>query len=166
LIWRKIPLTQILRVVIGLGRPRAAITAVRNPIWRSEMPLIRALFAGLVAVILLGSVPVAAAEWKEFKADEFAAAQEDGKPILVDVFAAWCSVCRAQNPILTRLTREPKYKDLVVFKVDFDAQKDVARSFNVQRQSTLIVFKGDEELDRSVGDTSQLSIEGLLDKTL
>jgi thioredoxin 1 len=130
------------------------------------MPLIRALFAGLVAVILLGSVPVAASEWKEFKADEFAAAQEDGKPILVDVFAAWCSVCRAQNPILTRLTREPKYKDLVVFKVDFDAQKDVARSFNVQRQSTLIVFKGDEELDRSVGDTSQLSIEGLLDKTL
>jgi len=130
------------------------------------MPLIRALFAGLVAVILVGSVSASAAEWKAFTADEFAAAQDAGKPILVDVFAPWCSVCRAQNPILTKLTREPKYKDLVVLKVNYDDQKDVVRSFNVQRQSTLIVFKGKDEVDRSVGDTSALSIEGLLDKTL
>ncbi len=34
------------------------------------------------------------------------------------------------------------------------------------RQSTLIVFKGGKELDRSAGDTSQISIEGMLDKTL
>jgi thioredoxin 1 len=130
------------------------------------MTLYRAFFAGLVALALLGSVPASAAEWKKFTADEFAAAKADGKPILVDVFAPWCSVCRAQNPILTKLTREPKYKDLVVFKVDFDNQKDVVRSFNVQRQSTLIVFKGGKEIDRSLGDTSALSIEGLLDKTL
>jgi thioredoxin 1 len=130
------------------------------------MPLFRALFAGLVALVLVGSMPASAAEWKDFTADEFAAAQEAGKPILVDVFAPWCPVCRAQNPILTKLTREPKYKDLVVFKVDFDNQKDVVRSFNVQRQSTLIVFKGKDEIDRSLGDTSALSIEGLLDKTL
>lgn len=127
---------------------------------------IRAVLAGVIAVVLLSTWPATAAEWKDFKADEFTAAQAEGRPILVDVFAAWCSVCRAQNPILTKLTREPKYKDLVVFKVDYDAQKDVVRSFNVQRQSTLIVFKGDKELDRSVGDTSVLSIEGLLDKAL
>jgi len=130
------------------------------------MTLFRAFFAGLVAVMLLGSVPASAAEWKTFTADEFAAAQEAEKPILVDVFAAWCPVCRAQNPILTKLIREPKYKNLVAFKVDFDNQKDALRRFNVQRQSTLIVFKGKDELDRSVGDTSEQSIEGLLDKTL
>jgi thioredoxin 1 len=130
------------------------------------MSLFRAFFAGLVAVMLLGSLPAAAAEWKDFTADEFAAAQEAGKPILVDVFAPWCPVCRAQNPILTKLIREPKYKNLVAFRVDFDNQKDALRQFNVQRQSTLIVFKGKDELDRSVGDTSGQSIEGLLDKTL
>jgi len=130
------------------------------------MTLFRAFFAGLVAVMLLGSVPASAAEWKNFTADEFATAQKAGKPILVDVFAAWCPVCRAQNPILTKLIREPKYKNLVAFKVDFDNQKDALRQFNVQRQSTLIVFKGKDELDRSVGDTSEQSIEGLLDKTL
>lgn len=75
-------------------------------------------------------------------------------------------MCRAQNPVLVQLTREPKYKDLVVFKVDFDKQKDVARALNAQMQSTLIVYRGKTELGRSVGDTSEFSIEGLLDKTL
>jgi len=130
------------------------------------MTLIRTLLAGLVAIVLLGSVPASAAEWKEFTPEALAAAKADGKPILVDVFAAWCPTCRAQNPILVQLTREPKYKDLVVLKADFDAQKADLRALNVQRQSTLIVFKGDKELDRSVGDTSPLSIEGMLDKTL
>lgn len=129
------------------------------------MTQFRAFIAGLVAVLLVG-VPATAAEWKEFTPEALAQAQSEGKPILVDVFAPWCSVCRAQNPILTQLTREPKYKDLVVLKADFDTQKEQLKPLNVRSQSTLIVFKDGKELDRSVGDTSQLSIEGLLDKTL
>ena len=130
------------------------------------MALYRSLLAGLVAVILLGGLPASAAEWKDFTADEFAAAQAADKPILIDVFAAWCPTCRAQNPILVQLTRQPKFEDLVVFKIDFDTQKDALRALNVRAQSTLIVFKGAKELDRSAGDTSEISIEGMLDKTL
>jgi thiol-disulfide isomerase/thioredoxin len=130
------------------------------------MTQFRAFIAGLVAVLLVGAAPATAAEWKEFTPEALAQAQSEGKPILVDVFAPWCSVCRAQNPILTQLTREPKYKDLVVLKADFDTQKEQLKPLNVRSQSTLIVFKDGKELDRSVGDTSQLSIEGLLDKTL
>jgi thiol-disulfide isomerase/thioredoxin len=131
------------------------------------MTLLRSTLLALVACFaLLGSSPASAAEWKDFDAGAFAAAQQEGKPILVDVFAAWCPVCRAQNPILVQLTREPKFKDMVVFKVDFDAQKDALRAFNAQRQSTLIVFKGEKETGRSVGDTNPGSIEALLDSTL
>ena len=131
------------------------------------MTLLRSTLLALVACFaLLGSSPASAAEWKDFDAGAFAAAQQEGEPILVDVFAAWCPVCRAQNPILVQLTREPKFKDMVVFKVDFDAQKDALRAFNAQRQSTLIVFKGEKETGRSVGDTNPGSIEALLDSTL
>ena len=118
------------------------------------------------SAILVASAPASAAEWTEYSPAALEQAQSEGKPILVDVFAAWCSVCRAQNPILTQLTREPKHTDLVVFKADFDKDKEELKALNVQRQSTLIVFKDGKEVDRSVGDTSQLSIEGLLDKTL
>ena len=126
----------------------------------------RSFFAGLVAVILLGVLPASAAEWKDFTAEEFAAAQAANKLILIDVFAAWCPTCRAQNAILVPLVRQPKFKDMVVLKIQFDTQKDDLRALNVRAQSTLIVFKGKKELDRSAGDTSEISIEGMLDKTL
>lgn len=130
------------------------------------MSQIRAFVAGLVAIVLVGSVPATAVERQAFSPEALAAAQEAGKPILVDVFAAWCSVCRAQSPILHKLTEEPKYKNLLVLKADFDAQKDELRALDVRSQSTLIVFKDGKEVGRSVGDTSEFSIEGLLDKTL
>ncbi len=101
-----------------------------------------------------------------FSADAFKAAQASGSPILVEIHADWCPTCKAQNPILDRLTADPKFKDLVVFRVDFDSMKPVVKQFGAQMQSTLIVFKGSAEQGRSVGDTKQASIAALLDKSL
>lgn len=130
------------------------------------MTHIRALFAGLVAVLLVASVPASAAEVQPYSPEALAEAQSDGKPILVDVFAEWCSTCKAQKPILAALTKEPKYKNLLVLRADFDKDKEDLKALNVRSQSTLIVFKGDQELVRSVGSTNAVAIEGLLDLTL
>ena len=70
------------------------------------------------------------------------------------------------SPILDKLTSDPKFRDLKVFRVDFDDMKPVVRQFGAQSQSTLIVFKGSAEKGRSVGDTRQTSISALLDKSL
>jgi thioredoxin 1 len=129
----------------------------------SRRPLLLAIVA---SVALLGALPASAAEWKPFDAASFATAQKEGKSILVDIFAAWCPTCRAQNPILVQLTREPKYKDLVVFKVDFDSQKADVRALKAQSQSTLIAFKGQTEKARTVGDTNPQSIAALVDSAL
>ncbi|HEX9752106.1 MAG TPA: thioredoxin family protein [Methyloceanibacter sp.] len=127
----------------------------------------RSLLLAIVAsAALLASLPASAAEWKPFDAASFAAAKKEGKSILVDIFAAWCPTCRAQNPILVQLTREPKFKDLVVFKVDFDTQKDDVRALKAQSQSTLIAYKGETETDRSVGDTNPASIAALVESAL
>ena len=130
------------------------------------MAFIRSLLLVVASLALMGSLPASAAEWKPFDASAFAAAQKDGKSILVDIFAVWCPVCRAQNPILVQLTREPKFKDMVVFKVDFDTQKDDVRALKAQSQSTLIVLRGETEKGRSVGDTAAASIAALLEKAL
>lgn len=122
--------------------------------------------ASLALAIVLGALPASAAEWKPFTQAEFTAAKKDGKPILVDIFAAWCPICRAQNPILTQLTREPEFKDLVVFKVDFDTQKAEVRALGATQQSTLIAFKGEKETARSVGDTNPASLADLVRSAL
>jgi thioredoxin len=123
----------------------------------------------LMAGALVAAAPLAplwASTTVPFSAEAFKAAQASGSPILVEIHADWCPTCKAQNPILDRLTAEAKFKDLKVFRVDFDAMKPVVRQFGAQVQSTLIVFKGSAEQGRSVGDTREASIAALLDKSL
>src|SRR5712691_11842622 len=127
----------------------------------------RNLLAGLsLSVVLLSSLPVAALERKPFDAKAFAAAQAAGRPILVEVSAVWCPICKVQKPILSNLAGKAKFKDVTLFEIDFDTQKDLLRTFRVQRQSTLIAFKGAQEVGRSTGDTNPASIETLLDKSI
>ena len=101
-----------------------------------------------------------------FTEQAFKAAQASGSPILVEIHADWCPTCKAQKPILDKLTADPKFKHLKIFRVDFDAMKPAVKQFGAQMQSTLIVFKGSAEQGRSVGDTEQASIAELLDKSL
>jgi thioredoxin 1 len=128
-----------------------------------------ALIAGALAGILAMAAPLVPA-WAStavpFSAEAFRAAQASGSPILVEIHADWCPTCKAQNPILDKLTSAEKFKDLKVFRVDFDAMKPVVKEFGAQMQSTLIVFKGSAEQGRSVGDTQEASIAALLDKSL
>lgn len=114
---------------------------------------------------LLGG-PARAGEPEPFSADAFEAAQKAGRGILVVVSAPWCPICRAQKPILARLSAQPRFQDLVIYGIDFDSQKDLLRRFDARMQSTLIAFKGRTETGRSVGETQPEWIEGLLDKTL
>jgi thioredoxin len=118
----------------------------------------------LAAALSTGSI--ASAMSKKFDQKAFDAAQAAGKPILVEVTAPWCPVCKAQAPILSKLRKEAKFKDMVSFEIDFDSQKDLLRKFNVQKQSTLIVFKGKQETGRSTGDTNAGSITALLGKAI
>jgi thiol-disulfide isomerase/thioredoxin len=119
----------------------------------------------VLAAVPLSSI-ASAMDKKAFEQKAFEVAQAAGKPILVEVSAPWCSVCKAQAPILSRLKSDPKFKNLVSFNVDFDSQKDLLKKFNVQKQSTLIVFKGKQETGRSTGDTNPGSIETLLGKSI
>lgn len=127
----------------------------------------RRQFAGfLLAATFSFSSQAIAMEKKAFDSKAFEAAQAANKPILVEVHAPWCPTCKAQAPILQKLTADPKFKDLQVFVVDFDTRKDVLRQFNVRQQSTLIVFKGKSEQGRSVGVTEEASIGALLNKAI
>jgi len=140
---------------------------MQRPAIRGETMIHRRTFIlASAAIAAAGSSVPAGAAAQRFTQAAFAAAQAAGKPILVEVTAPWCPTCRAQQPILQRLTAEPRFRDLVFLSVDFDSQKDVLRALNVQSQSTLVVFKGRQEVGRSAGDTNAASITALVAKSI
>ena len=119
----------------------------------------------LTAPIVFGGIAFAA-DNKPFDQKAFEAAQAAGKPILVEVNAPWCPTCKAQAPILSKLKSEARFSNLAAFSIDFDSQKDLLKKFNVQKQSTLIVFKGKQESGRSTGVTDAKAIDTLLSKAI
>jgi thioredoxin-like negative regulator of GroEL len=140
---------------------------LRNLYWAKLMISRRNIVILGLAATALASAPASAAEdILEFTPAGFAAAQKAGKAILVEIHADWCPTCKAQAPIISQLRSDPRFKDLMVFRVDFDSQKDVVRQFGARSQSTLIVFKGSSEAGRSVGDTNRGSIAALLAKAI
>ncbi|MFL1464189.1 thioredoxin family protein [Roseococcus sp. DSY-14] len=97
-----------------------------------------------------------------FSAAAFAAAQEAGRPILVEVTAPWCPTCRVQRPHVDAALADPRLAEAILFTVDFDSQKDALRQLGVRQQSTLIAYRGREERGRATGVTQGAAIRELL----
>ena len=116
------------------------------------------------AFLALGGSLAQAAEITPYSDAAFAAAQQAGKPILIDVTAPWCPVCAKQHPILSELYTTPEFKDLQVFTVDFDTSKPLLHTLGVQMQSTMIVYHGSKEEGRATGVTAAPAIHDLLAK--
>jgi thiol-disulfide isomerase/thioredoxin len=125
-------------------------------------------FAKKTALIALASFMslAMAGEIKPFSQDSFDALTAAGKPVVLDISATWCPTCKAQKPIIDGLMKQPAYKDVTLLTIDFDANKPTLKKFKVGMQSTLVAFKGTQEVGRSVGDTSPEGLEGLIKKTL
>lgn len=120
------------------------------------------LCAAAVVAIGSGANGSLAAERFPFDRGAFEAAVAAGGPVLIDVFAPWCSTCRAQSAVLEGLFASPEYAGFTVFVVDYDSEKDIMRSFGVQQRSTLIAFSGGAEVGRVIGDTRPAAIQALL----
>lgn len=126
----------------------------------------RTILLGLIMVNAMVPLAANAAERAAFQAAAFQAAQESGKSILVHVTAPWCGECKVQKPIVADLADTPEFKNLTIFEVDFDTQKDALRALKVARQSTLVTFKGKTETGRIVGVTKREAIHDAMKKAI
>jgi len=111
-------------------------------------------------------IPAFAQEWVEYKPGVIKSLLNEGKTVLVDYSAVWCSTCRAQERVLNDLRdMNPVYDEAMVFvRVDWDdyGRHTVTTSRKIPRRSTLLVLRGSEELGRIVAGTRVSDIEALM----
>ena len=87
------------------------------------------------------------------------------RPVLVDLWAAWCGPCLKVGPIVEEISDE-RADSLGVFKLNVDDSPDVAMRYGVNSIPTLLVFRDGEEVGRIVGALPKPRLEAQLDEAL
>ncbi len=105
-----------------------------------------------------------AGTWQKYDETNFIAAQKSGNPVILDFKADWCSTCKKLEKATNILFKENDYKNFIGFRVNYDNSKDLKKKYKVIKQSTLIVFKGNKEVSRSIGVTDLPALRRLLNQ--
>ena len=87
-----------------------------------------------------------------FNKELFDKAQSDGKIVIVSSWVKYCTSCASQMKVLDKAKND--FDNIEYFKFDVK-NKEIAKLFDVQYQTTLLIFKNNEEIYRSIGETSK-----------
>ena len=87
-----------------------------------------------------------------FNQELFQKAQSDGKIVIVSSWIKYCTSCASQMKILNKAKND--FENIEYFTFDV-TNEEIAKLFNVQYQTTLLIFKNNKEVYRSIGETSK-----------
>ena len=90
-----------------------------------------------------------------FNKELFNKAQSEGKLVVVSSWTKYCSSCASQMKVLNKAKNEFDNIEYFTFEI---TNKEVAKLLNVQYQTTLLIFKDNKEIYRSIGETSREKI--------
>jgi thioredoxin 1 len=93
----------------------------------------------------------------------FDKAKSDGKVVIVSSWIKYCSSCASQMKVLNKVKNEFSNIEYFTFEVK---NKEISKLLNVQYQTTLLIFKDNKEVYRSIGETSRDAIYKAIESSL
>ena len=87
-----------------------------------------------------------------FNKELFDKAQLDGKVVVVSSWIKYCTSCASQMKVLNKAKNE--FDNIQYFTFDV-TNKEIASLLDVQYQTTLLIFKNNKEIYRSIGETNK-----------
>ena len=118
----------------------------------------------LILLFCILSFQVSAMEKKTtFDKDLFKKAQDDGKVVVVSSWIKYCYSCAGQMKILQNAEKD--FENIKYFAFDV-TNKEISNIFKVEYQTTLLIFKNNEEIYRSIGETSKEKIYKAIESSI
>ena len=88
--------------------------------------------------------------------------QKSGKTIVINSWNEYCSTCAAQTKVFDQAMND--FKDVEFLFYEQDKNKDIAKTLGINYWTTIVVFKGQNEVGREMGLTDKDQIYSLINK--
>jgi thiol-disulfide isomerase/thioredoxin len=105
----------------------------------------------LLLIILPFNLAVAEKQ-TTFDNDVFNKAQSDGKTVVVSSWIKYCTSCASQMKALKDVEKD--FDNLIYLTFDV-TNREIAKQLNIQFQTTLVIYKNNKEVYRSLGELTK-----------
>ena len=119
-------------------------------------------FLVLICLVLAFSTKAIGKE-TTYSKELFDKALSEGKVVVVSSWIKYCTSCASQMKVLEKAKNDFDNMEYFAFDV---TNKEIAQFFNVQYQTTLIIFKDNKEVYRSIGETTKELIYDALNSSI
>ena len=91
-----------------------------------------------------------------FTIETFEEAKKNGETIVVTAWNKYCGTCKRQKVVLDQAEKD--FKDILFLYYSHPKMMDVAKYLKIDHRSTILVYKGNIEVSRSLGQIDKSTI--------
>ena len=114
-------------------------------------------------IIYLSIFSISFSKTTNFSNEVFKKAQLDGKTIVIHSWNKTCVTCARQVVILKQAKED--FKDILFLSFEQTKDKDIAKSLNIDYWTTIVVYKNNKEISRTIGQTNKAEIYAQIKST-
>ena len=97
-----------------------------------------------------------------FTKEIFNKAQSEGKTVVINSWNKFCFTCKKQVKILDQAENE--FKDILFLSFEQNKDKEIADLLKIEYWTTIVVYKNNKEIYRSIGQTKKSEIYSTIQK--
>jgi thiol-disulfide isomerase/thioredoxin len=111
----------------------------------------------LIFFLLLSTNAFSSEEQRlNFTVKKFEEAKKNGETIVVTAWNKYCGTCKRQKIVLDQAEKD--FKNILFLYYSHPKMKDVAKYLKIDHRSTILVYKGKEEVSRTIGQVDKSNI--------
>jgi len=124
--------------------------------------VMKKLFISLFLLVCLSASANAVEKKTNFSEEIFENAKASGKTVVVNSYEVWCGTCSKQTKILDQAEKE--FTDIVFLSYELSKNEGIAQKLGIKFWTTIVVYKGNNEVARIVGQTDKEIIYSAIQK--